>query len=88
MCSKRNGIAGAAQRVSVGARQVSQNLAFSRCVEVECADGRRGGKLKTRKVRFLESCANLSSNRLESFNHLAVLRRPLQNGSRLLEVGK
>eukprot|EP00890_Picochlorum_soloecismus_P006528 jgi/Picsp_1/6/NSC_00006-R1_plastid ribosomal protein l35 len=50
LCSKMNGIAGAAQRVSVGARQVSHTLVFSRCVEVECADGRRGGKLKTRKA--------------------------------------
>lgn len=36
----------------MGARQGSHALVFSRCVEVECADGRRGGKLKTRKVRF------------------------------------
>lgn len=49
LCSKRNGISGPAPRLSTTAL-VSQRKVVSAVVEVECADGRRGGKLKTRKA--------------------------------------
>jgi len=44
-----NGISGSAPRLSTTAL-VSQRTAVASVVEVECADGRRGGKLKTRKA--------------------------------------
>lgn len=51
LSSKQNGIAGAAPRLCTSALAI-QRRATAAVVEVECADGRRGGKLKTRKVRL------------------------------------
>lgn len=51
LSSKQNGIAGVAPRLCTTAL-ATQRRATAAVVEVECADGRRGGKLKTRKVRL------------------------------------
>jgi len=57
LSSKKNGIAGVAPRLSTCAVESSRK-AVAAVVEVECADGRRGGKLKTRKVRYFPMFGN------------------------------
>ncbi len=60
--SKTNGIAAAPKLVALQKQQ--QLPVASLALDVQCADGRRGGKLKTRKVGSdaIESCIFIYTN--------------------------
>ena len=76
LSSKVNGIAAAPKLVAFQKQQQQQTVAAVG-LDIQCADGRTGGKLKTRKVRHYYAIEFEKEELENMFHHQCILIRKL-----------